>query len=469
MEPNNNIAPVSTPLEKARQIYANLYRNYREVLRLNSAAVLDAARDEAFGCFERQGFPTRQDESYRHCDLSEALSVDYGMNLYRLGIPAHPSDVFRCDVPSLSTRLYFIVNDLYYPNKKLVPLPDGVLCGSLNTLLQEHPEIGGYYNRLCAQGCYDAKGKKYVRDSYAAMNTAFAQDGLLLYIPKGVRLDKPLQLVQMFHGEIDILATRRLLIILEDNASANLMVCDHAITGGKYFSNQVAEIYLGQGSHLEYYEIEMTHDNTARVANTFASLASDSSFVMNYIGLENGLTRNNVYLKMDGRGAEAELSGLNLLSRKQQADQHILVDHTVSGGSSNQLYKYVLDGASTGVFGGKVLIRENAQQTSAYQSNANLCLGDDSRMHSQPQLEIYADDVKCSHGSATGQMDENALFYMRQRGLDEEEAKRLLKFAFTADVVDRIPFKPLQDRVRMLIGKRFKGELSKCHECKICP
>ena len=446
-------------MEKIQETYSNLFHNYREVLRLNAAPVLDARRDEAFEAFARKGLPLGASERYRNCDLSEALGVDYGMNLYRMGIPAHPGDVFRCDVPSLSTRLYFVVNDLYYPSKKAVVLPEGVLCGSLNALLKEHPFLEKYYDRLRAKD----------DDALAAMNTAFVQDGFLLYVPKGVCIDKPLQLIQMFQGEIDIMATRRLLIVLEEGASANLMVCDHAITSARYFSNQVTEIFVGDNASLEYYELEMTHDRTVRTANTYVSQASASHLLMNNIELENGLTRNNVTLSLEGKGAEASLSGLTLLSRRQLADNHVLVNHAVSGCKSNQLYKYVLDDTATGVFGGKVLVGQGAQQTEAYQNNANMVTSKGARMHSQPQLEIYADDVKCSHGSATGQLDDEAMFYMRQRGLDESEARMLLKFAFTADVVEKIHFPALADRIRMLIGKRFRGELSKCHDCKICP
>lgn len=445
---------------KAQETYSHLFKNYREVLRLNAARALDGARDTAFARFEALGLPNAKNEEYRYCDLIPALEVDYGMNLYRMGIPAHPGDVFRCDVPSLATRLFFIVNDLYYPHKKSLNLPEGVIYGSLNEQLKAHPELlEKYYNHLCAQG----------EDAMAALNTAMVQDGFVLYIPAGVQVEHPLQLVQMFQGDIDIMATRRLLVVLEEGASAQLIVCDHAMSAARYFSNQVSEIFLGKGARLEYYEMEMTHDRTTRVCNTYISQASDSDLLMNNIGLENGLTRNNVELTFQAPGAKADLSGLSLLSRQQQSDNHVLVNHKAGGCNSNQIFKYVLDGAARGVFGGKVLVLPGAQQTVALQSNANLCTSKEARMHAMPQLEIYADDVTCSHGSATGQIDENALFYMRQRGLSEEGARMFLKFAFASDIVERIQLKPLQARVRMLINKRFRGELSKCADCNICP
>ncbi len=446
---------------KAQETYSNLFKNYREVLRLNAARALDGARDQAFALFESLGLPGPKDEDYRHCNLDPALEVDYGLNLYRMGIPAHPSEVFRCDVPTLSTRLFFVVNDLFYPNKKRpVSLPEGVLCGSLNQLLNEHPDLlEKYYNALAAQG----------KDALAALNTALVQDGFVLYVPAGVHIEQPLQLVQMFQGDIDIMATRRLLVILEEDASAQLIVCDHAMSKARYFSNQVSEIFLGKNANLSYYEMEMTHDGTTRVSNTFLSLGPDANLLMSNIGLENGLTRNNVFLQFDAPGAKVDLSGISLLSRRQQTDNHILVNHKSGGCQSNQIFKYVLDGNAQGVFEGKVLVQPDAQKTVALQSNANLCCSEQAHMYSQPQLEIYADDVTCNHGSATGQIDEAALFYMRQRGLSPEEARMFLKYAFAADVVDRIQLKPLQERVRMLIGKRFRGELSKCAQCDICP
>ena len=445
---------------KAQETYSHLFKNYREVLRLNAARALDGARDTAFARFESLGLPGAKNEDYRYCDLLPALEVDYGLNLFRMGIPAHPGEVFRCDVPSLSTRLFFIVNDLYYPHKKALNLPEGVIYGSLNEQLKAYPELlERYYNALCSQG----------KDAMAALNTAMVQDGFVLYIPAGVQVEQPLQLVQMFQGDIDIMATRRLLVILEEGASANVIVCDHAMSTAKYFSNQVGEIFLGKDARLEYYEMEMTHDQTTRVSNTYVSLEAGADLLMNNIGLENGLTRNNVEVIFQAPGAKADLSGLSLLSRQQQSDNHIVVNHKAGGCQSNQVFKYVMDGSARGVFGGKVLVQPDAQQTVALQSNANLCTSKEARMHAMPQLEIYADDVTCSHGSATGQIDENALFYMRQRGLSEEEARMFLKFAFASDIVERIHLKPLQARIRMLIGKRFRGELSKCAECNICP
>ncbi|MCX6309847.1 MAG: SufD family Fe-S cluster assembly protein, partial [Bacteroidia bacterium] len=205
--------------------------------------------------------------------------------------------------------------------------------------------------------------------------------------------------------------------------------------------------------------------DTVRVANTFVKQDEHSSLLMNGITLQNGQTRNNIDVKLAGEYAETNLSGMALADQNHVVDNHLFVDHVSPRCTSRELYKYVLDDTARGVFGGRILVRKNAQKTAAYQSNKNLCSTREARMFTKPQLEIYADDVKCSHGTATGQIDEKALFYMRSRGISEVEARLLLKFAFTADVIDNIRLEPLKDRMKMLVEKRFRGELAKCAGC----
>lgn len=439
--------------------YINLFKNYREVLKQYAAPLMDAKREAAFRVFENQGFPGPKSEAYRQCQLNEHWEIDYGMNLYRMSAPAHPSKVFRCDVPSLSTKLFFVVNDVFYPDPKPQKLPEGVLYGSINTILREHPELmAPYYGALSEQS----------DDPYAALNTAMAQDGFILYLPAGVEIEQPLQLIQMFHGEIDQMASRRNLVILEEGASLKLMICDHSMTKNNCLSNQVTEIFVGEKARLEFYELEMSHPQNLRISNTFIDQQQSSSVFVNGITLNNGVTRNNIRLRMMGKNAESQLSGISLLDGQQMADYNVIVEHVAPHCNSRQLYKYILDDESRGVFTGMVLVQPNAQKTSAYQSNANLCNSSKARMNALPQLEIYADDVKCSHGSATGQIDEKALFYMRSRGLSEQEARMMLKFAFVADVIEGIQLIPLKNRIHNLVGKRFRKQISACAACDIC-
>lgn len=403
-------------MTQAEKSYVDLYTAHTVAVGARCSALLNAKRAEAFRAFQATGFPDTTLEEYRYCDLAPSLSIDYGLNIHRLNIPVNPHDVFSCDVPNLSTKLFFVINDQHYKEKP-VGFPEGVLCGSLNELTRTHAGLlEPYYATL--------SGKR--SDGMVHLNTTFAQDGFVLYVPQGVVLEKPIQLVQVLHGAFDLMVNRRLLVILGKGAKAQLLICDHALSPGNFFSNQVAEIFIGENAALEYYELEMDHARTTRVSNTLVSQSASSEFLHNGITLQNGVTRNNICVSLSGEGAEAHLTGMALGDGEQLIDNNVFVDHLVPRCTSQELYKYVLDGAARGVFGGRILVREGAQKTSAFQSNKNLCSTREARMFSKPQLEIYADDVKCSHGSATGQMDENALFYMRARGISESEARMLL-------------------------------------------
>ncbi|MGE4433506.1 MAG: Fe-S cluster assembly protein SufD [Bacteroidales bacterium] len=436
--------------------YTSLYKEHEDTLNKSSVPLLNQQRSNAMERFDQMGFPDNKREDYRHLDLTAVLEVDYGMNLKRFNIPSNPHDVFRCDVPNLTTKLMFSVNDQFYPNEKPLNLPQGVLCGSLAELSKTHEALlAPYFNQLAEQSL----------DGLVHFNTAFAQDGFLLYVPENVILDKPLQLIQILQGPEEMLVQRRLLVIMEKGSQAQLLLCDHTLSPNRFLVNQVSELFVADNARLEYYELEMSHAATTRLSHTFASVGASANLSQNGMTLSNGLTRNNIEVHLNGSNSEANLSGLALVENEQFVDNHIWVDHAVPHCVSNQLYKYVLDDQSKGVFSGRILVQQDAQKTAAYQSNRNLCMSKESKMFTKPQLEIYADDVRCSHGSATGQMDETAMFYIRSRGIPEKEARLLMKFAFAADVIDHIHLDPLKDRMRMLVEKRFRGELARCAGC----
>ena len=225
---------------------------------------------------------------------------------------------------------------------------------------------------------------------------------------------------------------------------------------------------MGAGASLNIYDIEETANSNTRVASLFVDQAADSHFNHCNITLTNGFTRNRINITLEGRGADANITGLAIGDRKQHIDNRTLVEHKTGNCNSNELYKYILDEESVGVFTGKMLIHPDAQQTTSEQTNRNLCLTSCARMYAQPQLEIYADDVKCSHGSTVGQLDESALFYMQQRGIPAEEARHLLMYAFAGEVIENIKIDALRDRLHLLVEKRFRGELNRCKGCSLC-
>lgn len=440
--------------------YIELYDQYHSLIDSHASPILNALREKAMSDFRVTGFPSPNDEEYKHTNIPDLFAPDYGLNLNRLEIPVNPYEVFRCDVPNLSTLLYFVVNDSFYTKENpKVKLPEGVLIGSLNEMARSHPDlVQRYYGKqACTQN-----------DGIVALNTAFVQDGFFLYVPKGVIIEKPIQLINILRGDTDFMVNRRLLIVLEEGAQARLLVCDHTMDKKKFLSSQVTEIYAGKNAVFDYYDIEESSLNTNRITSTFVDQAEKSNVLINGITLHNGTTRNNYRMTFSGEHAEAHLCGMAIADKKQSVDNHTFIDHAVPHCTSNELFKYVLNDSSTGSFSGRILVREGAQKTSAYQTNRNLCATKEAHMYTKPQLEIYADDVKCSHGATVGQLDENALFYLRSRGIPEAEARMLLMFAFTNDVIENVRMDALKDRLRQLVEKRFRGELDKCAGCNIC-
>lgn len=442
------------------QEYIEIYDLNRELIDRPCAKLLNDEREKAAERFKAQGFPGIKEEEWLHTNVTKRfIAADYGMNLGRVVAHGNASDIFTCDVPNLNTHKAFIVNDTVHNalnrNKEL---PEGVIFGSINEIAKQTPTLlEPYYNRLAEKG-----------DSIAQFNTTFAQDGVLLYIPKNVALDETIQIVATLQANVDMMSNRRLLIILGENSSASLLLCDHSSLQKQTLSTQVTEIFIGQGASLNLYEIEETALSNTRLGHLFVRQERDSRFNHSNITLTNGFTRNYVEVQLNGEGAETCVNGLAIGDKEQHIDNRTIVDHRVPHCTSKELYKYILDEQSKGVFAGRMLIRPGAQQSISEQTNRNLCLTSCAQMYAQPQLEIYADDVKCSHGSTVGQLDENALFYMQQRGIPADEARHLLMYAFAGEVIEGIGIEALRDRLHLLVEKRFRGELNRCKGCSLC-
>lgn len=444
----------------AEQQYIELFSQTEAMICKHSASALNAPRARAFADFERLGFPNRKQEDYKYTDVANYFEPDYGLNLNRLDIPVNPYEVFKCDVPNMSTSLYFVVNDTFY-NKALpsAHLPEGVIVGSLKEVAEEHPElIKKYYGQLAPTD----------KDGVTAFNTMFAQDGFFCYVPKNTVVDKPIQLVNVLRADVDFMVNRRVLVVLEEGAQVRLLVCDHAMDQVNFLATQVVEVFAGERTVFDWYELEETHTQTVRMSNLYVKQEAHSRVSLNGMTLHNGTTRNMTQVLLAGEHAEIDLSGMAIIDKNQHVDNHTVIDHAVPNGVSHELFKYVLDDQAVGAFSGLVLVRPDAQHTTAQQTNRNLCVTREARMYTKPQLEIYADDVKCSHGATVGQLDENALFYMRARGISEKEARLLLMFAFVNEVVDKVQIEALRNRLHLLVEKRFRGELNKCRGCAIC-
>ena len=438
----------------SEQQYIDLYKQCRTMIHEHSSDVMNAVRDEAFERLAANGFPTRKVERYKYTDMQKLFEPDYGLNLNRLTIPVDPYHAFRCDVPNLSTSLYFVVNDMFFHDEKPKGhLPEGVIIGSLKDFATTE-----YYNRLAGKA----------NDATTNLNTMLAQDGLYVYVPKNVKVDRAIQVINILRSDVDLMVNRRVLIVMEEGAELKMLFCDHAADDKNFLATQVIEAFVGENASLDLYCLEETHHKNVRVSNVYIDQQANSRVNHNVITLHNGVTRNKLDLTFSGEGAECQCYGCVIADKQQHVDNNTLITHKVPHCTSNELYKYVLDDKSVGAFAGRVLVEHGAQKTTSQMTNQNLTATKEARMYTQPMLEIYADDVKCAHGSTVGQLNDAALFYMRQRGISLQEAKVLLQNAFINEVIDKMQLEPLRDRLHYLVEKRFRGELNKCAGCKLC-
>jgi Fe-S cluster assembly protein SufD len=428
--------------------YIELFGENRALFQADKPLWWEAKRAEAIKLLE-----TKELESFKG-----AYALDYGLNVRRLPFAGEPFSLFRCDIPGLATSNYLLLNDSFYAQVSESNLPKGVIICSLSEAFKQHADlIKPYLSQM------------NISNADMALNTLLAQDGMFIYIPDGVQLEKPIQLVNLMYGKVDMMAVSQNLAIVGENAKAQVLVCDHAYGEEvNYLSNRLTQVFVGKNSTYEHYKLESSSSKTTNISTLQIYQEEGSQVLSNLITLANGKTHNRVEVNLNGKGAYLSLNGLGLGQDSEKIENHTFINHNVAGATSNELFKYILDDNSVGDFYGLIKVLKDAQQTQAYQTNRNLCLSKEARMHTRPQLEIYADDVKCNHGATVGQLDENALFYMRARGIDPAEAKMLLMFAFVHDVLDNVRIEPLKDRLQLLIERRLRGDNSHCSGCKIC-
>lgn len=400
------------------QQYIDFYRQSRDLIMSKSCGVMNDVRDEAFSRFQAEGFPTRKVERYKYTDVDKAFKTDFGILFTPLGI-----------IPSA-----------YIFSLKEAPV-----------------DVQPYYNRIADQ-----------TDGITLLNTILAHECLLIYVPANTKVEKPITVDNWIKGNVPSMMNRRMLIVMEKGADATIIVNDHATDQQEFLTTQVIEVYCHDNAHLDIYEIEETTPLMKRFSNVYIHEQPYATVRHNVITLHNGMTRNLCDVSLNGEYAETTLNGCAIGSGSQHIDNNTLIRHSAAHCTSNELYKYVVDDQAVGAFAGKILVEKDAQQTNSQETNNNLCASPSARMYSQPMLEIYADDVKCSHGSTTGVLDETALFYMRQRGIAEEEARMLLKNAFLGQVIDQIDYEPLRSRIFVKVEKRFLGEMEKCKTCNLC-
>jgi len=387
--------------------YLQLFQTQRALIEGHSPAFMNAHREEAAEAFSRLGFPTRKVERYRYTDVEAAFAPNYGLNLGAATVEP--------DVPASVLARYATLADVN-------------------------------------------------ADAITALNTMLAQDITVVHVPAGVRKENPVQLTSKLQSTAPLMQNRRVLVVVEEGASLQLLLGSRAEAGQDFLTTLVTEVFVGEGAEVEIYDVENTHDRCHRFHQLYAEVAAGAHFTHAAFTLASGTNRNQTDVRLVGEGADVNLLGCAITDGNQHVDNNTLIDHRAPGCVSRELYKYVAEQQSTAAFAGRVLVRQEAQQTDSIERNANLVCTDEARIWTQPMLEIYADDVKCSHGSTVGQLNAEALFYMRQRGISEAEARMLLKQAFASEVIDALPLVELQPRLHALVERRFRN----CEECRLC-
>ncbi len=446
-----------TSLDKDRLI--ELYHQEQKSITGYATLLVNRIRQHALSRFSKNGFPTKELESWRFTDLKPLLNTEFVFDFSNKSRSMDVEKIFSCDVYDLDTFSITLLNGWFvYKNAPLTKLENGTIIGSLAKAMEVYPELIDQYF---------GKAAKVDQYELAALNTAFVQDGLFIYVPEGVVLEKPVQLINIVNADHPVFLQPRHLIIAGKNSKITLAHCDHSLTHNVSFTNTLTEIFAEENAVVDHYKIQNKGRNSALITNTFIQQKKSSTVFTNMITLNGGFTKNILDVSLPEPDCRSEHHGLYLVDSNQHVDNEVYIDHKAPDNYSNQLYKGILDDEARAVFSGKVMVRRHAQRTIAHQNNKNILLTDDAKANTQPHLEIYADDVKCSHGATVGQLDPEAMFYLRSRGLCERTARQMMMIAFAGEVVQKISIEALQERIQHLVEKRLRGELSICDQCML--
>lgn len=446
-------------LEKINADFAALFKDGRGQLETGCSAVMNGCREEAFEKFVQLGGIPQKTEAYSYADLIPVFDKDYRVVLKYIPQNVDMNEVFRCSVTNLEAHPILTVNGRWFDGNVEPDVPEEVVICSLQEAGMKYPDLFlRHYNRYAP---------KAEQDGLVALNTAFAQDGVFVYVPDEVVLERPLQIINLLRANADLMGFQRNLIVLGKHAQATVLVCDHTLSNQHFLMNNVTEIYLEDGARADYCQVQNQYAGAAQINSLFVSEQRNSAFESNIVSLYGGFVRNNMYVSLNEEGGSCDLYGMYIPDKKQVVDNYSYIDHIAPNCTSNEHFKGVMDDLSLANFCGCIRVRPNAGKTVAYQANNNLLLSDTARINTKPQLVIDADDVKCSHGATVGQLDEEAMFYLRSRGIGREEAKMMMMFGFAHDIIRHVRLEPLREKIDDLIDKRLRGELSRCFHCTL--
>ncbi len=407
-------------------------------------------RENAMARFEELGFPTTKDEEWKYTNVASILKPGFtpassaGSEIADLASFAAPE--------SKNSQLVFVNGKLRADLSSLTALPSDVVAIDLSAALADERFAEIAREKL-------ARHADYVANGFTALNTAFIAEGAFVYIPKNTTVAAPLHLLFIAEAGGNSVFSPRVLVVAEENSSATLIESYTGIDGSRYFTNAVVEIVLKDGAKLEHYKVQRESAQALHVATTAADLGANANYDTTTITFGAQLSRHDLHVTMDHEGAECWVDGLYLVTGSQHTDTHSVIDHRKPHCTSHQLYKGILDGQSRAVFNGKVFVRHDAQKTDAMQTNKNLLLSNDARVDTKPQLEILADDVKCAHGAAVGQIEEDELFYLQTRGIHPDLARNLLTYGFAEEVIGKIKIDSIREQLDGAVLNRLNARL----------
>jgi Fe-S cluster assembly protein SufD len=429
--------------EKILEEYKNVEKNLN-----GESSDIHHIRDNAKEYFKTVGFPNKRMEDWRFTNINPITNKDFEFpkDIQKIGKKV----LEKFLIPELKTNLIVLINGEYSSeNSKIISENKNIFICSLKDALKTKKE---------AVEKYFAKYADYKSDGFTALNTALAADGAYIHIPSDCLIKEPIMILNILDSKKSkVMGQPRNLIIAEKGSGAHIIEEYYSIGENDAFSNVVTEIYSDENSNLHYYKIQNEELDSFHVGTTQVFQEKNSTFKSVTISWGGSVIRNNLNSYLNGENIECSFKGLYYLTGKQHMDNHTLADHANPNCHSNELYKGILADESNGVFNGKIMVRQDAQKTNAYQMNKNILLSNNASINSKPQLEIYADDVKCSHGATTGQIDNEQLFYLKTRGIGEKEGKRLLLYAFANEIIEDIQIEELKDYLQKKLSNKLES------------
>lgn len=437
----------------ALQQYLDLFAAQRAAIEAHSPAALNARRAAALDRLQTRGLPGRGDERYKYVDVEAAFAPDYGVNVLRRPLVSGAERAFRCALPGLSAETVYVLGDVVSLDAPRAT-EEGLRLSRIGA------ENDGFIGENGALSPFD--------DGIRALGALLCQDGLVVDVAEGAEIATPVQVVGVSAAAGDVLSSRRLVVRCGSGSRLTLLLCNHSDGRHKYLNIQEVEVVAGRGARIDLVNMQEGRAGTTDFVHYDIVGQAESRVTLVDVNLSGGNVRTTADVRLTGEGAAVLTAGAVVAGGEQRAGTDVLVRHEACACSSEMLHKQVLGGRSAGAFAGRVYVAPGAQQTVGAQRSASLLISPEARAYSQPMLEIYADDVRCNHGSTTGKLDETALFYMRQRGIEEAEARLLLQHAFVSEVLRHIEIEPLRQRVEALVDQRFRGVDGRCGACSLC-